>query len=100
MTKPRERLENDRRIRRKGILLHLLENRDADSPLGGISGLIADSGGIGRGAWREAPVLTLDETVCDSEDRVDDDGVDAFGDLVLYSVIKFVFFWRYLSVGR
>ena len=59
-------LENGGGIRRERILLHLLENRDPNSSLGGISGLVANSRGIGRGARRETPVLSLDETVCDS----------------------------------
>lgn len=66
------------------ILLHLLQDRDSDSTLGRISGLVTDGGRIGRGAGGKPPVLSLNESVCDSQHGVDNNGVNSLGDLVLY----------------
>jgi hypothetical protein len=60
------------------VRFHLLENWHTNSSL------VSDGRRERRGAGRAlALVLTLDETVGNTEDGVDDDGIDAFCDLVL-----------------
>lgn len=64
------------------LLVRLLHDRHPDSTLSRVSR---------NRVWRGtrcalALILALDEAVCDAEDRVDDDGVDAFCDLVLWDV--------------
>lgn len=74
----------DRNLHLDVILFHRLQYRDSNGTLAGISGLVADSRGDRRRAWREAPVLPLDKTIRDSQYRIDDHGINALCDLMLF----------------
>jgi hypothetical protein len=70
-------------------LLHLFENRHSDSSLGSVRGMITDRRGVRRRAWCALTlVLALNETVGDAEHGVNNDGVNAFGNLVLYGMVR------------
>lgn len=65
--------------------MHLEDSSSINRNLDGTSGDVTESRWVRR--WAGCTInliLALDETVCDSEDGVDNYGVDAFGHLVLY----------------
>lgn len=75
---PRLKVDSWIRVWKSLFRLHLLEDRHSNGSL--VSDRLRDR----REARRAlALVLALDETVGDAKDGVDDDGVDAFRDLVL-----------------
>ena len=80
-------LDNSRRLRvcTRGILLICLVQGGHLHVVGDrLDSMIADEEGVGRWTGRTlTAVLALDEAVGDSQDGVDDYGVDTLGDLVL-----------------
>jgi len=78
--KPRCSSENGNRIYVEVGVIPLRLVRDLKGVTHGC--LVRRSGGRAL-----APVLTLDKAVCDPQDGVDDDSIDAFGDLVLFTSV-------------
>lgn len=69
-------------------LLRLLKNGHRDGTLRRVGNLIANRLIVRRGAGGALSfALALDEAIGDAQDGVDDDGIDAFGHLVLFMVL-------------